>query len=226
MEKTGLFFAVQGEAEAILADCRYDWIKCGDSCWRSGSYSLKLVISGIGKAFAAYHLSMLTGECSRIFIMGTSGGLAHEKVGSLYLVSEFAEHDMDVTGLGFDAGVTPFCGMKNGIITHAGDAYISEIASAVKTAGYDFLRGRAASGDHFINSRELALKIKETFNADLADMESAAVAKICWKTGKEVLALRYITDNADHDSANDWVKNVKNASLIFNEVLHQLVKNG
>ena len=105
MKSTGLFFAVQGEADAILADSRYTWEKCGECSWSSKNFPLKLVVSGIGKSFASYYLSVLTAECSRIFIMGTSGGLTHEKVGSLYLVSEFAEHDMDVTGLGFERGV-------------------------------------------------------------------------------------------------------------------------
>ena len=223
MKSTGLFFAVQGEAETILADIHYAWVKCGECCWRSENYPLKLVVSGIGKAFASYYLSMLTNDCSRIFIMGTSGGLADEKIGSLYLVSEFAEHDMDVSGLGFHLGVTPFCGMKSEILSNAGAEYIGEITAAGKVSGLDFLPGRAVSGDRFINSRELALKIKEAFTADLADMESAAVAKICWRIGKEVLALRYITDNADHEASNDWMSNVKKASVLFNKVLLALV---
>ena len=74
--------------------------------YASSRFPVFLTISGVGKAFASFYLYPLVQHSERILILGTSGGLSSECVGSAYLVDEFVEHDMDVTGLGVPRGVT------------------------------------------------------------------------------------------------------------------------
>ncbi len=221
MKPTGLFFAVRDEAKDILSNRKFGWKRIDGDHFVSGHFPLSLVVSGIGKAFASFYLSKISADAGRILIMGTSGGLSHEKIGTVYLAHEFCEHDMDLTGLGFGPGITPFCGMESNIITSFTDSYRDEVFSAAKRAGVEPLTGRVASGDLFLHKPEIAREKRELFGAVLADMESAAVAKICWKIRREVLALRYITDNADHDSANDWRENVQKSAVLFNKILEE-----
>jgi adenosylhomocysteine nucleosidase len=222
MDPTGLFFAVHDEATVILSNERYQWIKLSEGFYSSKRFPLMLAVSGIGKSFASYRLYPLVKNCARILIMGTSGGLSDEKVGSIYLADEFVEHDMNVTGLGFKKGVTPFCGMKGPVIKKCSELYFSEIKCAIVSAGMSFLRGRIVSGDSFVDSVAIAAELKAVFGAALVDMESAAVAKICWHEKIDVAAVRYISDNANHDSAVSWQENIKRSASVFNSVLTAL----
>lgn len=223
MKPTGLFFAVRDEARVIIDNKIFDWCRVEDDFYESRSFPLSLVVSGVGKAFASYYLSKITGISEKILIMGTSAGLSDNKIGTVYISDEFVEHDMDLTGLGFEMGVTPFCGMKSNVIKNSSDEYLNEIIGAAKNAGIEPMRGLVISGDLFLHDQKTALEKKNLFNASLADMESAAVAKICWKIGREVIALRYITDNANHDSAADWRENVKKSAVLFNAILEQMI---
>lgn len=219
MIATGIFFAVHDEAAEVLADPFYGWEKKDIGLYGSTRYPLALTISGIGKAFASYYLYPLARQSERILIMGTSGGLSDERVGSVYLIDEFIEYDMDVTGLGFPRGVTPFCGMKDPVIRRRNDQYLSDIQKAATAVGVELLSGRAISGDAFINSDEKSRSLEKELSASVVDMESAAIAKLCWSTGRDVLAVRYVSDNANHESAVDWKTNVKLSAGVFNAIL-------
>lgn len=223
MTSTGLFFAVYDEAAVILRDPFYEWGKSG-MLWSSKRFPLSLVVSGIGKAFASYAAHPLISRHDRILIMGTSGGLADEKVGSVYLVDEFIEYDMDATGLGFALGVTPFSGMKSQVISNCSGEYRSAVEAAAGSAGYGLIKGRAISGDRFVSDPTVSKRLEKELGASIVDMESAAVAKLCWREKRGVLAIRYVSDNANHDSATDWQTNVVRSSAVFNEILKRLVE--
>jgi adenosylhomocysteine nucleosidase len=223
MISTGLFFAVYDEAAAILKDPEYEWEKT-DSVYRSKKYLLSLVISGIGKAFASFAVHPLIKDHERILIMGTSGGLSDEHVGDLYLLDGFIEYDMDATGLGFAPGITPFSGMKDPVITHRSAGYLKSVEAAASAAGYSLMRGRGISADRFVSDPVVSKRLELELNASLVDMESAAVAKLCWRNKREVLALRYVSDNANHNSAVDWNTNVARSSIVFNSILKEYLK--
>ena len=220
---TGIFFAVHDEAAAILSDPIYRWDK-KDSVYLSEKYPLTLAVSGIGKAFASFASRPLIERHDRILIMGTSGGLTDEKVGSIYLIDEFIEYDMDATGLGFALGVTPFSGMKSEVISNAGDAYRSAVQAAAEAAGVGITKGRAISGDRFVSDPAVSKRLEKELGASVVDMESAAVAKLCWREKRGVLALRYVSDNANHDSATDWQTNVVRSSGVFNDILKRFAE--
>ena len=223
MKPTGLFFAVHDEAAAILADPFYEWEKCG-MLHSSKRFPISLVVSGIGKAFASFAAFPLIERQEQILIMGTSGGLADEKVGSVYLIDEFIEYDMDATGLGFQLGVTPFSGMKSPVISRANGTFRSAVETAAASAGYGLMRGRAISGDRFVSDPAISKRLEKELEASLVDMESAAVAKLCVREKRDVLAIRYVSDNANHDSAVDWKTNVVRSAAVFNEILKRFVE--
>ena len=222
INKLGIIIAVKDEAAEILKDNLYSWKKLTDNIFENDRAVLALC--GIGKVFASYYTAKIAEHSSRILIMGTSGGLSDQNVGDLYLCDEFCEHDMDVTGLKVPQGVTPFSEMKSAVIKNSSSEFKNIVETSAKKSGQNLKYGRIISGDLFICDPATNDYKRTIFEADLADMESAAVAKICSLIEKkEVLALRYVSDNANHSAAQSWQENVKKSSVIFNSILKNIL---
>ncbi len=220
--KLGVIIAVKDEAGEILKDNFYSWNKLTDNIFENEKAVLALC--GIGKVFASYYTAKIAELSSKILIMGTSGGLSDQNVGDLYLCDEFCEHDMDVTGLKVPYGVTPFSEMKSAVIKKSSAEFKSIVETSAKKSGQSLKYGRIISGDLFICDPATNNSKRTIFEADLVDMESAAVAKICSLIEKkEVLALRYVSDNANHSAAQTWQENVKKSSVIFNSILKNIL---
>lgn len=220
--KYGIIIAVREEAAAILANSAYQWQKDQGDLYRSDVKNIILAVCGIGKAHTAFALGQMFGEVSEVIMFGTSGGLGQEKIGTLYLCTEFVEHDMDVTGLGVPAGITPFSGMTSPIISFSNPETTSRIEKICLAEDLPLNTGRTISGDYFIHDQITAQAKASQFGAQLADMESAAAAKICMLRKKPFCAVRYISDNADHNAAVSWPEDVKISAGYFDRILGKL----
>lgn len=221
IKSLGIIAAVQAEVADILSNPLYQWHE-ENGIYVSKKFPMRLIVSHIGKANAAFALGRIINDVSHVLMLGTSGALGHEKVGTMYLSTEFVEHDMDATGLGTPAGVTPFSEMKSFVITSSDAAYSAQVVAAAKQSGVNLTLGRTMSGDQFINDSVLAKAKRDKFGVQLVDMESAAVAKICVRYGRPMVAVRYITDNADHEAHLSWQENVKISSGLMNSILKHL----
>jgi adenosylhomocysteine nucleosidase len=155
---------------------------------------------GVGKVNAAI---ALTRELSRyahagaplplVLNFGTAGSRVHD-TGAFVACHEFMQRDMDVRGLGFALGVTPFDAAPlsltfERVFTHLSPA-ICGSGDSFATVGYD-----AA--------------------CDVLDMEAYALAKACWLDGAAFACVKYVTDGADHAAATDWQNNVHKAAREF-----------
>ena len=89
--------------------------------------------------------------------------------------------------------------------------------------GISLKYARTMSGDQFIIDPQVVARCRNEFAVHLVDMESAAVAKICKREGLPVLALRTVSDNANHDAGNNWVEYVKQSSQTFHLILSKLL---
>ncbi len=219
-----VFLATTIEAKSIINNNSYQWNNLSENHYFSKIYNFHLVISGIGKVNAAYALSKIINTADEIIILGTSGGLGNEQIGDIYFSSEFVEHDMDVSGLGVPKGVTPFSWMKNFLIEGNPSGNLTKMKTICENLGLTTNTARIMSGDQFINDPKIIEEKKNLFGANLVDMESAAVAKICALEKKHVFAARYISDNANHDAANNWNENVRRASVLFDKILKGFVQ--
>ncbi|GBR77406.1 nucleoside phosphorylase [Candidatus Termititenax dinenymphae] len=218
----GVIIAVKDEAAAVLADAAYQWQKLSAQIYFSKPRNIYLNVCGIGKANAAFALGQIFDKAAEFIMFGTSGGLGQEKIGSLYLCSEFVEHDMSATTLGVEPGVTPFSGMSSAVIACPLQDTLDQITKICQTENLELHTGRTLSGDQFIHSKELADSKSALFGGQLCDMESAAVAKVCQHYQKPFCAVRYITDNADHNAPASWQENVKTSADYFNRILLKL----
>ena len=219
----GIIVAVRDEVKDILENPFFAWKEEGKNIYHCSQFNIWLVISGIGKANASCALGRIIDKVGEVWIVGTSGGLGNEETGSMYISTEFVEHDMDASGLGFPKGVTPFSEMKEFVIKHPSVNTANTIETVCTTLKIPVNYGRTMSGDQFINDSELVKRKKMEFGVHIVDMESAAVAKICQREGIPVLALRTISDNANHEAGDHWVEFVKLSSKNMNLILQHLV---
>ena len=231
--RLGAIIAVEAEAAAILADPRFEWEARGPGSYSSRAFPLRLELSGVGKVFASWACSRLIGAgpasgCDLILSLGTSGSLASEAPLSLALAKEFVEHDMIVTGLGIEPGVTPLAGMEGPVISSLSPRAEALAEKALSAAGMKAAWARVATGDRFIGDAAEAAALRLKTGAALCDMECAAIAKLCAYRAPgaggrlDYFALRSVSDNADHDAQLSWAEAVKISARDFDAYLFAL----
>jgi adenosylhomocysteine nucleosidase len=159
-----------------------------------------VVYCGVGKVNAAMSLSdelaryrFQQQEMPLVINFGSAGSRQFPS-GALIACHEFVQRDMDVRGLGFELGVTPF------------DQAPARLSFA--PLFHHLPAGICGSGDSFATS-EVAMECA------VVDMEAYALAKVCWRHQAKFASVKYVTDGADHGAAEDWQRNVHKAADEF-----------
>jgi adenine phosphoribosyltransferase len=132
-------------------------------------------------------------------------------------------HDMDATGLGFKRGQIPFTDLR--FFESCPD--LKEIAiSSLKKLNLSGKTGRILTGDQFINDSKKSFQLREEFSGDCIDMESAAVAQVCYLNKIPFLIIRSLSDKADGSAQinfNEFVKSAsKNSFILVKEILNSI----
>jgi adenosylhomocysteine nucleosidase len=166
---------------------------------------------GVGKVNAAI---ALTKELSRYAHQGEetplvvnfgSAGSRCFAPGTLVACQEFVQRDMDVSGLGFALGVTPYDEAPSSLLF---DPVFTQLPAAV-----------CGSGDSFATA-------DIEVDGAVIDMEAYALAKVCWHEGARFACVKYVTDGADHTAADDWQRNVHVAAEEFLQLFRGLLSSG
>jgi len=162
------------------------------------------LITGIGKVNAAYELTkaIQNKKPSLIVNLGSAGSNSFQK-GDIICCTKFMQRDMDVRGLGFAQYETPLSNLP--VILDYGLA-MDNLQIGICGTGDSFEMGHA------------------TKIYDVVDMEAYALAMIAMKENIPFLCLKYISDGADDNAADDWVIQVHKAAAAFGNIL-QLNKN-
>lgn len=161
---------------------------------------------GVGKVNAAI---ALTRELSRyghhgqdmplVVNFGSAGSRCHAS-GTLVACHEFVQRDMDVRGLGFALGVTPYDEAPARLSFDP----VFQLPAAI-----------CGSGDSFATA-------DVDVDCAVVDMEAYALAKVCWRENARFACVKYVTDGADASAANDWQRNVHKAAEEFLRLFHGL----
>lgn len=156
--------------------------------------------TGIGKVNAAYNLMRYIAgrykdgvHMPPVLNLGTAGS-GKFPAGAIVSAHRFVQRDMDVTGLGFKHGETPFD--KHPLIIE------------FKPVFSDLPNGICGSGDSFLQG-------PPPVESDIIDMEAYALAKICYMENIQFSCIKYITDGADESAHNDWQDNLSKAAHAF-----------
>lgn len=169
---------------------------------RLESLGFEVLYCGVGKVNAAYALTKRLAANPVDFVLNLGSAGSHNfPHGVLVSADRFVQHDMDVTGLGFVHGQTPF----------------EDIPAVIEMPQrYPHLRsGVCGSGDCFVQHQP-------PISCDLFDMEAYALAKICHLEGVPFSSVKYITDGADGAAAIDWQENLQHAAEAFVQLLKEL----
>ena len=87
------------------------------------------------------------------------------------------------------------------------------------------LKGRVATGDIFISSKELKEELVNDFNAYCGEMEGGAIAHVCTLNKVPFVILRTISDKADDSATMDYPAFEKLAIANNVKVMKELVAN-
>jgi adenosylhomocysteine nucleosidase len=164
---------------------------------------------GVGKVNAAI---ALTRELCRYGQQGLpmprvlnfgSVGSRHYPTGTLVESHEFVQRDMDVGGLGFELGVTPF---DEAPACLRFDPLFAHLPTAVCGSGDTFATGAIG------------------MECAVVDMEAYALAKVCWQEKAPFACAKYVSDGADHAAADDWRRNVHKAADEFLSLYRRVVR--
>ena len=170
-----------------------------------------IIYTGVGKVNATYELTaelffqMKLSKIPKLVINFGTAGSREIPIHTLVDCKQFIQRDMDATGLGFLKGQTPF---EDELMVD-----FSNINSPIDK-GYV-----CSSGDNFVENVE-----DEIVHIDVFDMEAYALAKVCYKVGVDFISYKYITDNVNEKSANDWKENCNKGIEKFIEVLNEYTR--
>ncbi|MBW8683569.1 5'-methylthioadenosine/S-adenosylhomocysteine nucleosidase family protein [Chitinophaga rhizophila] len=162
------------------------------------------VITGIGKVNAAYELTKAIQDKRPSLIVNLgSAGSSFFKKGDVICCTKFVQRDMDVRGLGYAQYETPLSGLPT-ILEYGLE--MDGLQTGICGTGDSFEMGYASS----------------IYN--VVDMEAYALAMIAMKENIPFLCLKYISDGADDNAAEDWTVQVHKAAVAYGNLL-KLNKN-
>ena len=171
----------------------------------------EVLYTGVGKVNATFELTRKFGKYGSyipydsVINYGTAGSRKYKK-GQLVDCTKFIQRDMDVTGLGFMRGETPFEGNPEHFIIESPEGVFNPIG----------IRATCGSGDNFVED-------KTDYYGEVVDMEAYALSKVCYRYDIPFISFKYITDGADGEANTDWEKNVGKGIVEFKEkVLEEL----
>lgn len=161
---------------------------------------MPVLYCGVGKVNAAIALTreltryaLRSQAMPRVLNFGSAGSRRHA-AGTLVGCHEFVQRDMDVSGLGFELGVTPYDEAPSRLRF---EPVFQHLPQAVCGSGDSFATGAVP------------------MDCAVVDMEAYALAKACWLERAPFACAKYVTDGADHAAADDWQRNLHRAADEF-----------
>ena len=164
-----------------------------------------VLYTGVGKVNATFKLTQKFGKFGSyvpynlVINYGTAGSRKIKKK-QLVDCTKFIQRDMDVTGLGFMKGETPF--EDNPPITIKSTSKFNPIGR----------NASCGSGDSFVEDRT-------NYYGEVVDMEAYALAKVCYLEKIPFVSFKYITDGADEQAHEDWENNLSDGIKEFKEIV-------
>ena len=171
-----------------------------------------VIYTGVGKINATFHLHSKLGQIydsyqvlPKLVINYGTAGSRELPIGELVDCTKFIQRDMNVSGMGFHRGQTPFEDIE----------IVLDSNSEFNPIGKHYVCG---TGDNFVDDVPLeAYTFGDNWMCDVVDMEAYALAKVCYHYDISFISFKYITDNADEHSVGDWEDNLGKGIVEFKE---------
>ena len=171
----------------------------------------EVLYTGVGKVNATFALTQKFGKHGSyipydlVINYGTAGSRKIKKK-TLVDCTKFIQRDMDVTGLGFQRGETPF---------------EQDPPFVIQQQNIEFnpigIEATCGSGDNFVED-------KSQYYGEVVDMEAYGLAKVCYHCEVPFISFKYITDGADEQAHEDWEANLADGIEVFKEKILKELK--
>ena len=169
-----------------------------------------VLYTGVGKVNSTHKLTQKFGKYGSyipydlVINYGTAGS-RELSIGELVDCTKFIQRDMNVSGMGFHRGQTPFEDIE----------IVLDSNSKFNPIGKHYVCG---TGDNFVDGVPLeSYTFGDNWMCDVVDMEAYALAKVCYHYDISFISFKYITDNADEHSVGDWEDNLGKGIVEFKE---------
>ena len=183
------------------------------------NYDVSLMVCGCGKVNATYAMKYLidSQQPDCILHSGIAGGISPAiQPLDLVLATTLTYHDVDQIQM---SEFPPY--MKEFIC----DKHLSNLIMNEATKNDIHIKqGRIISGDSFIASSQKAKQLAKDYQADMVDMESAAIAQVCNMENIPVIILRCASDKASDEAEEDYKDNKLTASFKASDIFIEIIK--
>ena len=229
MKKIGIIVAMEEELEAIEnIMTNMDIKQIYNLRFLIGKIQGKdcvIVRSGVGKVNAGRTTQVMIDnfdlEC--IINLG-AGGSVNEmlNIGDVLIGKKVIQHDFDITAFGH----------SKGYITGVGDKIVcddklinkfEQVINTMEDRNYNIKIGIIATGDIFCTDVSMKDNIRAKFDADVVDMECAAIAQVCYLDNIPFVVVRSISDTPNGKNATTFDENLKLASKRCANILKEFL---
>jgi adenosylhomocysteine nucleosidase len=195
----GLVFATKIEADSFIKGLELSLVK--EKPFKIYNRdNIYLIISGIGKAYAAMAVFFMISEFGTdvVYNIGAAGSTTlNNRIGDVFIIDRVVEYDRPRL-------------VKRGLRILRPD-----VMKGVKTASL-------ATQDRPVI--ETAHRQEMSEHADLVDMEGAAVIQACMLLNAGCFLIKYVTDTPEHEAA-DIIDNIRNCEeSVFRFVKTNILK--
>lgn len=173
-----------------------------------------LVQCGVGKVNSARTTQILIDRyhVDEVINVGSAGCINDElNIGDVVISNKIVQHDFDITAFNHNKGYVP----EVGNYIQCDKKLVDKFNKLIKGLSQDRFKtkiGIIASGDIFCTDKKIKQKIKEKFDADVVDMECAAIAQVAFLDNIPFIGIRSISDIPNGNNSSTFEENVKLAS--------------
>ena len=186
-----------------------------------------LVECGVGKVNAARVTQILIDNFPEIDIVINVGSSASANdeldIGDIVIGEKLVQHDFDITAFGYKKGYISNVGeniqSNPNLIQKMKDVILNLPESNCKAK-----IGTIVSGDVFCTDVILKNNIRKEFDADAIDMESAAIAQVCYLDNKPFIIIRSISDKPNGNNEITFEEFLKLASKRCAMILESFIE--
>lgn len=177
---------------------------------------IDVITCGLGKVNAALAVGCYARPQTKLVAMTGTCGRIGEIEGDTFWIARAIQHDY---GARSSEGFTHY---------RAGDWPMGDPRDPAYTAmsdpGSGLPHATILSGDLFLECPDTAAALAERLNAQLVDMEVAAVAQAAEALGLPWCAIKAVTDDADGGSAGDFSVNLRKAARKAGEAMAKVMQ--
>ena len=202
---TGIICATETEMKAIINEIKnIRENNVGKIIFFEGKLNNKDIVfvqSGIGKVNAAITATLLIEkyDVDEVIFSGVAGALDKVlKIGDIVIAEDVVQHDFDTGAFGYKKGQIPQMEIK-------------------------LHYGRILTGDQFIYKKDEKLDLGREFEALCVDMESGAVAQVCYIMNVKFLIIRSISDSVTDESSMEYDKFAELAAENSKKILKKII---